>query len=430
MIQNEDPVIANSLWTATANVSPVYSPLQTQIDADVVVIGAGFTGLSAALHLAQSGINVVVLEAETPGWGASGRNGGQVNPGLIENPNHAITKFGSKMGHRMIEMSGAAAGLVFDLIEKHNIKCDPRPVGWVRAAHNKRSLRHLEERARQWDTHGETMQRLNSSEIAQLLGTEAYVGGIIDLRGGNIHPLNYALGLADAALADGAQIYGHSKVETLTSANQLHKLTTQHGCVCTKRILVCTNGYSDDLIPGLRQSVVPIRSIQVATKPLSDNIRASVLPGLHAPSDTRHLLLYFRTDAEGRFIMGARGAYSAEATRSCQAEARAVSKQLFPQLGAVEWDYHWGGYIAATSNNYPQLNDFGNGITAGLGYNGRGVAMATAMGKVLADFAIGVPVADLDFPVTPLHRLPFHQFHRLGVTAKVAKYKLMDRLGL
>ena len=124
MIHNEDPVIANSLWTATANVSPVYSPLQTQIDADVVVIGAGFTGLSAALHLAQSGINVVVLEAETPGWGASGRNGGQVNPGLIENPNHAITKFGSKMGHRMIKMSGAAAGLVFDLIEKHNIKCD------------------------------------------------------------------------------------------------------------------------------------------------------------------------------------------------------------------------------------------------------------------------------------------------------------------
>ena len=158
--------------------------------------------------MAELGKQVVVLEAQTPGWGASGRNGGQVNPGLIENPNHTISKFGPDMGRRMIALSGNADKLVFDLIVRHDIECDARPVGWLRAAHNATALRSLERKATQWQTHGASMQRLNTVEVAQLLGTEAYVGGIVDPRGGNIHPLNYALGLADAAIAAGAKICG------------------------------------------------------------------------------------------------------------------------------------------------------------------------------------------------------------------------------
>ena len=265
MIENEDPVIANSLWSATANSSPDCPELRADVEADVAIIGAGFTGLSAALHLLQLGRRVVVLEAHTPGWGASGRNGGQVNPGLIENPEHAIAKFGPQMGQRMIKMSGDAAKLVFDLIAQHEIQCDARPVGWLRAAHNPAGLRNLEQRARQWEAHGATMQRLNATEIAQLMGSEAYIGGLLDPRGGNIHPLNYALGLADAALAAGAQIYGQSKVQTVTQDGDVHLLTTAHGSLCARKVLVCTNGYTGDLILGLRQTVVPIRSVQVAT---------------------------------------------------------------------------------------------------------------------------------------------------------------------
>ena len=152
MIENEDTVISNSLWSATANQTLTYPMLTVEFEADVAIIGAGFTGLSAALHLAKLGKQVVVLEAQTPGWGASGRNGGQVNPGFIKNLNHAISKFGADIGRRMIALSGNAGKLVFNLIAQHDIRCDARPVSWLRAAHNAMELQSLERKARQWQT--------------------------------------------------------------------------------------------------------------------------------------------------------------------------------------------------------------------------------------------------------------------------------------
>jgi glycine/D-amino acid oxidase-like deaminating enzyme len=430
MIENEQPVIANSLWSATANPIVHCPELQSDVSADVAIVGAGFTGLSAALHLAQMGQSVAVLEAQTPGWGASGRNGGQVNPGLIEAPNDAIARFGSEMGQRMIRLSGQAGRLVFDLIVQHQIQCDARPVGWLRAAHNPRGLRSLEQKAEQWAQHGVDLQLLSHPDVVQALGTNAYIGGLIDPRGGNLHPLNYALGLCDAARAAGVWIYGQSKVEKLERRGPEHLLVTKRGQLRAGRVLLCTNGYSGPLHRGLQRSVVPIRSVQVATEPLSAELRSHILPALHAPSDTRRLLSYFRMDAAGRFVMGARGGYSVQATRTRLAQARAWSIKLFPQLAQVRWEFEWGGYIAATADHYPHLHDFGNGMAAGLGYNGRGVAMATAMGKVLADWALGTPHADLDFPMTPLRKIPFHPFYPLGVEARATYYKLLDRLGL
>ncbi|MEL6794450.1 MAG: FAD-binding oxidoreductase, partial [Pseudomonadota bacterium] len=174
----------------------------------------------------------------------------------------------------------------------------------------------------------------------------------------------------------------------------------------------------------------PIRSVQVATKPLSDNIAKSIIPGGHSPSDTRRLLLYFRKDALGRFIMGGRGAYDDEGAAAAQEALRKVSVELFPQLAEAEWERSWGGFVAVTPDHFPNLHLVEDGVLAGLGYNGRGVAMATAMGKVMADWALGTLEADLDYPVTPLREMPFHRFHRLGVKLTVARMKLMDRLGL
>ncbi|MDT2070746.1 MAG: FAD-dependent oxidoreductase, partial [Planktomarina sp.] len=229
MIQNEEPVIANSLWSATANSSVPCPKLQADVSADVAIVGAGFAGLSAALHLAQMGRSVVVLEAQGPGWGASGRNGGQVNPGLIEAPNDAIARFGPEMGQRMIELSGQAGQLVFDLIAQHHIQCDARPVGWLRAAHNRGGLRSLVQKAEQWAHHGADLQLLSRWDVVQALGTNAYIGGLIDPRGGNLHPLNYALGLCDAARAAGVRIYGQSKVEKLERRGPEHLLVTKRG---------------------------------------------------------------------------------------------------------------------------------------------------------------------------------------------------------
>ena len=365
-----------------------------------------------------------------PVGGASGRNGGQINPGLKDNPDTIEARFGPEIGGRMIALSGGAADLVFALIDKHQIACDPVRSGWIRAAHSKASLRELHELATQWQRRGAPVEPLDSDQITRLIGTQAYLGGLIDRRGGNLHPLNYALGLASAAQAAGAELYGRSRVTGLSPTPNGHRLETAQGAVDANQVLICTNGYTGDVTPKLSRSVVPVRSVQVATAPLSDNVRASLLPDRQALSDTRRLLLYFRLDAQGRFIMGGRGADSDGSTRTQLQTLRQVSARLYPQLADADWQYAWGGYVAITGDHYPHLNTLAPGLIAGLGYNGRGVAMGTAMGKVMADWASGIPSADLDFPVTPLRPLPFAAAHRLGVRTAVARARFLDWLGV
>lgn len=430
MIANERPVIADSLWSATANKAPDCPPLSGEAIADVVIVGAGYTGLSAALHLADKGISVVVLEAETPGWGASGRNGGQVNPGLLEDPDQIIAVFGAEMGARMINISGGAPDLVFSLIKKHKIKCDAVQSGWIRPAHNEKSLGLLQSRVAQWKKFGSPMHMLDRDELASLLGSSIYMGGSIDIRGGNLHPLNYALGLADAALKAGVALYGHSRVISLEHDAGKYVMKTEQGYVKADKVLLCTNGYTDKLASPLARTIVPVRSTQVATVPLSNNVAKSILPELQAPSDTRRMLLYFRKDAQGRFIMGGRGSYGDSATANNQEALRLVSLKMFPQLEGVEWQHAWGGYIAMTMDHYPHLNQLDEGIAAGLGYNGRGVAMATAMGKVLADWASGTADAALDFPLTQPKTIGLHRFHKLGVGAEVKRMQMLDWFGV
>ncbi|MBO6777978.1 MAG: FAD-binding oxidoreductase [Marinibacterium sp.] len=428
MIANENPIIADSLWTATANPTPDCPPLAGAVQTDVVIVGGGFTGLSAALHLAEAGKSVVVLEAETPGWGASGRNGGQVNPGLKEGPDEIEARFGTDMGARMARMSGAAGKLVFELIEKHQIDCDPMPVGWIRAATSDSTEAELHDLAAQWQRRGEAVEPLDSAQVREMIGTNVYRGGLIDRRGGNVHPLNYALGLADAALKAGAQIHGHSRATKAEKIEGGHRIHTAGGSVEAGHVLLCTNGYTDDLFPPLRQTVVPVRSVQVATAPLSENIAGSILPGRQAPSDMRKLLLYFRKDAQGRFIMGGRGAYGDNSTRKQLDAMRAVSVEMFPQLASADWTHAWGGFVAVTPDHFPHLHELAPGVMAALGYNGRGVAMATAMGRLLSDWVMGRPQDDLDFPVTSARPMPFHRFHRLGVAVRVLQAELQDNL--
>ncbi|MDK3018166.1 NAD(P)/FAD-dependent oxidoreductase [Pseudodonghicola flavimaris] len=429
MIQNEAPVIANSLWTATAHPAPRSTPLTGPEEADVAIVGGGFTGLSAALHLAEAGISVVLLEAEEPGWGASGRNGGQVNPGLKDAPDAVEAQFGAEAGRRMIRMSGGAGQLVFDLVRRHGIECDAQEVGWIRAAHTPKSRAEFHDLADQWQRRGAAVEPLGAQDVTDLIGTPVYCGGLIDRRGGNLHPLNYALGLAAAARRAGARIYGQSRATGLERAGAGFRLSTAGGQVTARRVLLCTNGYTDGLRPPLARSVIPVRSVQVATAPLGD-LGETILPGRQAPSDSRRLLLYFRRDAAGRFIMGGRGAFSDGGTARQLAALRQVSEQMFPQLKGVSWDYAWGGFVAATADHYPHLHLLEDGLMAGLGYNGRGVAMGTAMGKVMADWVLGTPVSALDFPVTPVKPVPFHGFRKLGVTAAIGGYRLLDALGL
>lgn len=428
-IANERAVLADSLWTATANPSPDRPALSGEAEADCVVIGGGFTGLSAALHLAERGVDVMLLEAETPGWGASGRNGGQVNPGLKAKPAETEARFGPDLGRRMVALSGGAGDLVFDLIARHGIACDANRCGWLRAAYNEAGLADLREAGRQWRDRGHAVDALDAAEMERLVGAPGYRGGLIDRRGGNLHPLNYALGLADAAERFGARIHGHSRATDIRSDADSVTVSTARGRVTARRALVCTNAYTGAFGAPLGRTVVPVTSVQVATAPLSPNIAASILPEGHAVSDTRRLLVYFRKDAAGRFLIGGRGALGDRGIAAKQAGLRETAAALFPQLSGVAWTHAWGGDVAMTRDHAPGLHRIAPRVMAGLGFNGRGVGMATAMGTVLADWAAGKPEAELDFPVTEARPIPFHRFRRLGVGATVALFRALDRLG-
>ncbi|RKF14166.1 FAD-binding oxidoreductase [Roseovarius spongiae] len=429
MIANEIPGIANSVWTATANPTPDFPALRGRAETDVAVIGGGYTGLSAALHLAERGVSVTLLESETPGWGASGRNGGQVNPGLKEDPDTVRVRFGVEMGERMIAMSGASGDLVADLVRRHGIDCGFAQKGWVQPIHDDAAMKTVSERVAQWTRRDAPMRLLSRDEAADILGSTAYQGAMIDERGGKLHPLNYAIGLARAARDAGAVLHSHSRVSEIRRDGAGSTIVTAEGQLSARRVLVCTNAYTGDPTPRLARTQVPVRSIQVATDPLGDDLRRSILPRGHSASDSRRLLLYFRFDDEGRFLIGGRGDYSERGVERQFAALRRAAAVIYPQLADIEWRYAWGGFVSITTDHYPHLHRLSDNAMTALGYMGRGVAMATAMGRELADWAAGTPAEELNFPVTPMRPIPFHFLRKPAVAAAVTWARFRDVWG-
>jgi glycine/D-amino acid oxidase-like deaminating enzyme len=422
-------VSVRSLWSATAEEpAPPAPPLQGAAKADIAIVGGGFTGLSAALHLAEQGVDAMVLEAEEPGFGASGRNGGQVIPGLKYDPDELIQMFGPERGERLAEIVGGAADFAFGLIERHGISCAPVRQGWIQGVHAESKLDSAKRRAEQWARRGAPVRILSRAETAELTGTERYCGGLLDGRGGMIQPLSYARGLARAALERGARIHGRSPALSLTRGVKGWRVGTPEGAVLADRVLIATNGYTGDLWPGLKRSLVPVNSFQVASRPLTDNLRSAILPGGQPVSDTRRLLRYFRLDPDGRLLMGGRGASSGDDRSSLYERLRRAARWLFPQLNGLEWEFFWSGKVALTADHLPHIHEPAPGILAALGYNGRGVAMASRMGKLVADHLAGAPPEALGFPITRIRPLPFWSLRQPAVSALIGWYRLRDWL--
>ena len=422
-------VTPRSLWAATAEEpAPATPPLDDEAKADVAIIGGGFTGLSAALHLAEAGTDTLVLEAEEPGFGASGRNGGQVIPGLKHDPDALIAMFGPEQGGRINEIAGGAAGFVFDLIQRHGIGCAPVRNGWIQGVHAASKLDLARRRVEQWSRCGAPVRFLDRGEIAELTGTEAYCGGWLDGRGGMIQPLSYARGLARAAIAAGARLHGRSPAVRLTREGPHWRIETPDGAVAADRVLICTNGYTDDLWPHLKRSIVPVNSFQVASRPLSDNLCATVLPGGQPVSDTRRLLLYFRLDPAGRLMMGGRGSPRGETRAERYRRLCRAARRLFPQLDEIDWEFFWSGKVALTADHLPHIHEPAPGVTAALGYSGRGVAMASRMGRLLSDHVLGAPPEALGLPITRIEPLPFWSLRQPALAALIGWYQLRDWL--
>jgi len=421
------PSPPNSLWAATAIAAADTPPLRDRRRADAVVVGAGFTGLSAALHLAEAGADTVLLEAGEPGQGASGRTGGQVIPGLKLDPDELVARFGPKRGERLALFAGGVADQLFDFVDRHGIDCHAVQSGWIQGVHARAKMALAERRVEQWTRRGFAADLIDAARMAELTGTERYAGGWIDRRGGMLQPLSFARGLAHAVIRAGAAVHGHSPATELIREGKGWRVETPGGAVIADQVLLATNAYTDELWPGLRQSVIPVFSYQVATRPLGDNLRGSVLAGGMPVSDTRRLLNYFRLDHTGRLVVGGRGRFRDTAEPRFYQQIADALTWLYPQIGPVALDYRWAGQVALTLDHLPHLNEPAPGVHAMLGYNGRGVAMATACGRIAAERMRGKPAADLPLPPSPLKPIPFHGLRRPALAAAIAWKKLLDK---
>ncbi len=419
---------SSCLWANTAVPDVQAQALHGAVSADVVIIGAGFTGCAAALALAQRGQRVRVLEARTVGWGASGRTGGQVIPGLKYDPDELEAMFGPELGPRMVDAAGGVGDEVFGLIERHGISCDAQRKGWLQPAYSAKSLALALRRCDSWKRRGADVTPVDRSRMAQLLGTDHYLGGWEDRRAGHVQPMSYVRGLASAAQRVGAEIHVESPALSLSKQGTKWRVSTPQGSIDADQVLIATNGYTDGLWPGLAKTVVPMMSYQAATVPIPDALGKSILAEGHAASDTRRLLWYFRRDAHGRLIMGGRAPYREDLGAADDNYVRNAVNRLFPQLSSTPFEFHWAGRVAMTQDHIPHLNQLDKGLWAAMGYNGRGVGMATLLGRLLADLASGVPAKDIPFPVTSMHPIVGYPFTRLVARVLVSYYRVRDEM--
>jgi sarcosine oxidase len=393
--------------------------------AHVVVIGAGYTGLSTALQLAEAGRDVVALDAMSIGDGASGRNGGQVIPGLKLNPDELEHRFGEKKGRVLADLVGSAAGYVFDLIQRLSIDCDARQAGWIQAAHHEAALDGLRDRAGQWRSRGADVQILDKAQTRQLLGTSIYQGALLDRRAGQLQPYQYVHGLAAAVRQRGVRIFERCAALQLRRSEGGWTVVTANGEVRADQVVIATNAYSSPLLPALPHTYVTLWSLQAATAPLSDDLLAHVLPGGLPVSDTFRVLRYFRRTQDGRFVLGTRGAFRDALNHGDIARVRAEMLDIYPMLENVPITHCWCGRVAVPAASIPMLSQPEPGLTVALGYYGRGVAMATRMGALVADLVQGLPAEESAYPVTPFKAMPAAPLHRnvARVAANVMRFQ-------
>ena len=419
---------APSLWSATAPAALPTPPLCVPKTVDVLVIGAGYTGLSTALHLREQGTDVCVVDAHEPGWGASGRNGGQVNPSLKHDPDELVQQLGGERAEALIDAVSGSADLVFDLVARHGIDCHPVRKGWLQLAYGPKSVPALHARARQWQRRGVPVELLDRADIERRVGTRAFAGGWCDGRAGAIHPLAYARGLAAAAQRMGAAIHGNTAVTSLERHDGHWIATTASGArVTASHVVIATNGYSDGLWPGLRQTLLTANSFIVATRPTYGQAAQAILARGETVATSQRLLLYFRKDHTGRLLLGGRGAFPDPRARGDFAHLERSLALLFPQLGPLEFEYRWAGRIAVTRDFMPHVHEPAPGITIAVGCNGRGIALCTSFGRHIAE-RLTRETAEFPYPVSSLAPFPFHGLQRCYIGAGVAWYSLLDKL--
>lgn len=426
----ESSALPPSLWAATAPPGPRTEPLAGAATADVAVVGAGYTGLSTALHLAERGASVVLLEAAEAGWGASGRNNGQVIPTHPRfDPDHFRQMLGPEKGEAYAGLVRDSAAFTFDLIRRHGIDCEAVQNGWIQPAHRPGRVALSARRVEQWAKLGAPVELLDRQRTAAITGSDFWHGGWLNRDGGHINPLGYARGLAHAAVAAGVRLHERSPATALERDGARWRVSTPGGSVTADQVVLATNAYSDDLWPGFRQTVVPVRSYQMSTVPLGENVRRSILVGDVALSDTQGDLHFFRFARSGRLVTGGALVFHTGHETRLRRRIGARLARVFPQVGTVEFDHLWHGYVGITADRMPHLHELAPGVVAWVGCQGRGVALATILGREFARWVDTRSAADLPLPLAPLRPIPAHGFARRIARSALLLYRWRDRRG-
>ncbi|MCP1337094.1 NAD(P)/FAD-dependent oxidoreductase [Futiania mangrovi] len=425
---------SRSAWCETAPEPQPFPELASDARTGVLIVGAGYTGLSAAHHLAARGVDCMVIEAHQPGWGASGRNGGM----LVPRPKKPLTAIEAHWGRdealRQRRLLHEAIETVCELVADHGIDCDFAQDGYLAAAHTPKALDALAAEVR-WlhQAAGETeVQLLSRAEISEELGGGAYCGGYLDPLGARVQPLAYARGLASSLAARGVPIHGSTPATRVRAIEGGIAIDTPRATVTADQLVIATNGYTPPgLFPdGLAQRVVAVSSSAIATAPLPRNLAGRILPRGRTMSDTKHLLNWVRLSPDNRIVFGGRGDITGR--RADAASYKGIEDALhalYPDLADVPVTHRWSGLVAVTRDHWHHLGSLSPRIHFAMGYGGRGVAMSTLMGRYLARLAVG-EACDLGPVTAAFPPVPFHALRIPGMKLTAAWYQAKDRLGL
>lgn len=420
-----------SLWAAVSEPAPPTDPLPPgEHVADLAIIGGGFGGLAAALHAARRGLRTILLEAAEIGWGAAGRNNGQIVPNLKVDPDALLAEFGPEHGATLVALLRDSADLVFALIREHGIDCEAVQNGWLQPAHRASRLAVARARVEQWRRHGAPVDFVDRERMAELTGSPIWHGGWLNASGGHLNPLAFARGLACAALAAGAMLHTRSPVRTLERRGEHWRLGLDGAVVSARRVIVATQGYTDffseQLWPQLGRSIVAARSYQLATEPLPPELRATILPHNHTFSDTHNDLHFAHFDRAGRLVTGGALIFSFDFERRLRRSIGERLLKLFPQLaplGLPRFESVWHGDFSATVDRMPRFHRVDDSLYTWIGCNGRGVGLACALGPRLVDAALGDDVA---LPFEAPRPIPAHALVSRFALSALAYYRWLD----
>ncbi|MCY1278541.1 Gamma-glutamylputrescine oxidoreductase [compost metagenome] len=419
-----------SYYAFSANPAPARPELQGETETDVCIIGAGYTGLSTALFLLESGFKVTVLEAAKVGFGASGRNGGQIVNSYSRDIDAIERTANPKNARLMADMAFEGGRIIRDRIKKYNIQCDLKD-GGVFAAFTKKQMGHLEAQKKLWERFGHNqLELLDAKRIREVVATDNYIGGMLDMSGGHIHPLNLALGEAAAVESLGGLIHEQSPATRIErGANPV--VHTPKGRVKAKFVVVAGNAYLGNLVPELASKSMPCGTQVITTEPLSDELAKSLLPQDYCVEDCNYLLDYYRLSGDKRLIYGGGVVYGARDPANIEAIIRPKMLKTFPQLKNVKIDFAWTGNFLLTLSRLPQVGRIGDNIYYSQGCSGHGVTYTHIAGKVIAETLRGQAERFDAFASLPHYPFPGGRMFRVPFTAMGAWYYTMrDKLGV